>query len=404
MPRSIRILTAVAGASLLGIVPTGCYKNNNASHGSRPGSAASSSERGKEASTELTQRQRDVLCHIKEVGGIFDGGGEQPPKTIDLASDRVFADSDLVRSLSEFPQLRQLRLSASDTAPDAFSALATLTKLTELALQDAPLDDQQLARILASMPDLEQLTLRRMSEVSDDILPTLIGCSQLTTLSLIEMNGITGKTLSGLKQIESLRALDLRGCGNLTRDDFKRLVEIHQLRELKAGGPLISDDVLRTIATHPCIRSLTIEDAEVSGECLRELSGEPDFAERLQRLSFARCFGVTDDTLSALVHFPKLASLSLRKIFVTGSFIRDLSSSESKPPPLRTLIVRNGFVSDESLAALPTVFPKLERLDLRGNTEITDTSLPVFNRLSKLRELHLEDTGVSNPPADKGSR
>ena len=396
-----RTVGAMSAAIFCGAILAGCQDGHGPEKGAGPEPAASLEKRAADDLTghlTLTQRQREVLRRIEEAGGTFDGQGKSVPTSIDLASDRVFADDELIRSLVEFPRLRRLRVSAATATPDAFEALEQLTELTALALQDAPLDDERLANLLGATPNLKHLTLRRVSEVSDEILTALARCPGLEQLALIEMNKITGQALSGLSRLDSLRSLDLRNCGNLAAGDFEHLDALDQLVELKLAGPLFNDELLSLVAGHPRISSLTIEDAEVSAACLQRLAAEPAFAQRLRSLSFSRCFAVSDETLATLAQFPRLASLSLRKIFITGSFIVLLAESDSDPPPLRTLILRDGFVTDESLAALPDAFPQLERLDLSGNAGVTDASRNVFDKLLNLQQLQLENTGVSVPP------
>jgi hypothetical protein len=127
------------------------------------------------------------------------------------------------------------------------------------------------------------------------------------------------------------------------------------------------------------------------------LAANRAFAERLQSLSFARCYGVADATLAALDRFPHLTSLSLQSAFVTGSFLVALKESPGGPPPLQVLVVTGGFLEDATVAHLPAVFPQLRRLDLSGNAGITDASHAVFTKLVELDILKLDDTGVTQP-------
>lgn len=346
--------------------------------------------------SQLNQRQREVLQAVEQTGGTYDRNDKGAVNSIDLASDRVFAGESLIRSLTAFPELKRLRLSVMNASLDAFETLESLNQLTELFLQGASLSDQQLVDILAAMPRLERLGLRRIRGVSDDLLPALDELPQLKTLALIEMNDITGDTLTGLADIESLSALDLRNCGNLKTEDFQHLLKLDELTDLKVGGPAVNDQTLKVIAQHPSVSSVSIEDAQVSSQCLQCLTSPSQFAKQLRSLSFARCFGVSDETLHALRRFPNLHTLSLRDIFVTGGFIGQLGESDTAPPPLKRLIMTNGVVNDDALTALPDVFPQLERLDLRGNSSVTDASWAVFDRLSELEELRLKETGVSN--------
>ncbi len=177
------------------------------------------------------------------------------------------------------------------------------------------------------------------------------------------------------------------------------------MTELKLGGPAVNDDVLMKVARNPAVTSLSIEDAQVSGDCLQCLSAVPALAARLRSLSLARCFGISDESLVLLREFPQLDALVLRDILVTGTFLTRLSESAERPLPLKTLIITKGFVDDASLESLPKLLPQLTRLDLRGNVNVTDKSLDVFRQLHDLRELQLENTGVSDPGnamTDKG--
>jgi hypothetical protein len=345
----------------------------------------------------LTAQQKQAIRQIKEAGGRIELG-ESGPQLIDLATGRVYADDALVRSLAEFPRLQRLRLTAANTTTEAFAALESLVQLTELYLQDAPLDDQAITKTLAAMPRLERLTLRRLADASDEVVSALVKCKRLRVLALIEMN-ISGDVLPELKHLSSLRSLDLRSCGQLAGEDFQKLMLLDQLTELKIGGPAVTDQVLVTVAQHPNITSLAVEDAEVSGNCLEPLALQSALAARLRSLSLARCFGVSDETLSVLSQFPQLQSLSLRGIFVTGSFLTALSEAEPAAPPLMNLTVIDGFLDDASLTCLPGVFPALVRLELSGNAGITYASVPVFDKLTNLESLQLQRTGVSESAA-----
>ncbi len=319
------------------------------------------------------------------------------PVTIDLASDRVFANDGVVLAVLQFPRVRRLRLAVSNTTSETLAGLASLRDLQELMLQDTPLTDSELSQILAEKPALERLTLRRLSQVTDGIAQALVKLPKLQVLALIEMNRVSGITLDELRAVPQLRSLDLRDCGGLSAEDLKKLVQLAQLSELKLAGPAINDDVLATVAQNPGITSLVIEDAQVSGACLQRLAAEPALAARLRSLSLARCFGISDDSLVVLGKFPQLDSLMLRDILVTGTFLTKLSESAQQPPRLQTLSITKGFLSDAALETLPTLFPHLTRLDLRGNVNVTDKSLEMFRKLPDLQELQLDNTGVSSP-------
>ncbi len=347
--------------------------------------------------------QQQAIQAIIAAGGSVDCNADGWPTLIDLASERASANDETVRWLLRFPQLKRLRLAVNTVSPETLSDLKTLVEMEELLLQDATIDDQQITTVLRSMPALRRLTMRRLSKVTDRGLAAISDCSQLEVLALIEMSQISGAALQPLSQVPQLRSLDLRNCGQLALADFEQLTSLAGLSELKLGGPAVTDDVLSVAAGLPSLVSLTIEDAQISGQGLQRLAQTPGVATRLRSLTIARCFGVTDDTLDMLGSLPVLETLSLRDIMLTGSFLKSLDESLGqsleKPLSLTTLVVTDAFLTDEAIAPLPRIAPGLRRLDLRGNQGVTDQSLDVFRQLPQLKDLQLQGTGVSDPAA-----
>ncbi len=344
-------------------------------------------------------RQRQAILAIIAAGGSVQCDADGWPTLIDLASDRASANDEIVRSLLLFPGLTRLRLAVNSVSPQTLSELKTFGAMKELLLQDAALEDEQLIALLRSMPTLQRLTLRRLSRVTDRGLAAISECSQLEVLALIEMNQISGATLAELAHVRNLRSLDLRNCGQLTLADFEQLASLADLSEVKLGGPAVTDDVLKIVAKLPALTSLTIEDAQISGQGLQQLAQAPGVASRLRSLTIARCFGVTDDTLQVLGSLSSLETLSLRDIMLTGSFLNSLGASLDDTLPWQTLIVTDAFLTDEAITPLPRIAPALRRLDLRGNQGVTDQSLEIFRQLPELADLQLQDTGVSDPAA-----
>ncbi len=347
----------------------------------------------------LTTEQKAALSVITAAGGVVGLDEQGMPVAIDLASDRVFANDEVVRAVLQFPHVRQLRLAVSRTTAETLAPLASLDELEELLLQDAPLSDEQLSSLLASLPALQRLTLRRLSQVTDAVGPAIVARPRLEVLALIEMNQLTGVMLDQLPSMNQLRSLDVRDCGGLAAADLSKLAAMRQLSEVKLGGPAIDDDVLLQVVLNPGVTSLVVEDAQISGECLQRLAAVPELAGRLRSLSLSRCFGVSDESLLAISRFPQLDTLALRDILVTGEFLTRLATAVDKPLPLKTLVINKGFVGDDALQSLPKLFPQLTRLDLRGNVNVTDAALDTLRQLSELRVVQLEETGVTVPAA-----
>ena len=105
---------------------------------------------------------------------------------------------------------------------------------------------------------------------------------------------------------------------------------------------------------------------------------------------------MTDESLTgARRGFRTLDTLALREIMLTGSFLQYLRDSTDEPLRLKTLIVTNAFLTDESLTPLPGLCPALTRLDLSGNPKVTDGVLGILRQIRPLRDVRLDDTGVT---------
>ncbi len=339
---------------------------------------------------QLSDQQRQALDAISAVGGNVARAASGCPTAIDLASDRVFANETLVRAVLAFPHLKTLRLAVTTVSLPTLRRLQSLTELRTLFLQDGPFTDDDLGRLLRAMPELRHLGLRRVNGVSDAVIKLAAKCSKLEVLDLIEMPQITGKCLSQLKTISKLRALDLRNCGQLVSGDFAKLTALEQLQDLKIGGPAVDDDALRAILPLRHLVSLTVEDAGITGDALHSMAEDAKFATRLRSLAFARCFGVTDESLSVLPKFTNLRSFALREIMVTGEFLALLSQAGQQLPHLKSLTITGAFLTDDKLTLLPRIAPNLERLDLRGNAGITGTARAILKQIPTLKQVQLD--------------
>jgi hypothetical protein len=343
----------------------------------------------------LSEKESQAIKLIAAAGGSFQRNDTGIVYAIDLASERVFADDEVLRAVLAFPHLTRLRLAVSKAAPETLAQLTTLSELEELFLQDVALDDAALQVLLTALPELRRLGLRRLSRVTDAGLESLAGVPKLEVVALIEMSGATAATLHTLQGVAGLRYLDIRNCGQLTTLDFGLLTSLSQLEDLKVGGPAVNDEVLAAIVTHPSITALGVEDAQITAASLQRLAETQAFAQRLKSLSLVRCLGILDDSLTVLRQFPQLESLTLREIMLNGSFLQTVFDSGNDPLPIQNLTITDAFLTDDSLSPLPGMFRELKRLDLSGNQGITDASLAILRQVRSLEEVCLDRTAVT---------
>ncbi len=278
------------------------------------------------------------------------------------------------------PTLEILRVRAGQIPAQDLAGVCRLVHLRQLRLHDAAVSDSLLKDLVSSARKLEQLSLRNTPELTDQGVAEVAALTQLTHLALLEQQ-ITGAATRSLAAMPQLQTLDLRMCHNLRAADLTVLVEAPQLRELKLGGYGVDDTVLSTVAQFPHLRSLTIEDASIGAQGLQQLAAGAAAAQ-IEELAFARCAGLTDDACHALGGFPRLSSLALRDVPVTGRFLQQLPHRAQ----LQRLALSQTYVTAEAFDALAACV-QLQRLDLSR----TFLNLDLTQRLARLQSLEYLD-------------
>jgi Leucine-rich repeat (LRR) protein len=314
---------------------------------------------------------------------------------VDLASDRVSADNETVGSVLKFTFLKTLRLACNGVSNDRIVAIKNFDQLEELYLQDATISDADLCEMLSGLPHLKRLTLRRLNSVSDEGIKSISSMPDLEVLALIEMN-VTGTGIQQAAAIPRLRSLDLRNCGSLTADELADLPSFESLGELKLGGPTIDDAVMNILIEMPALKSISIEDAQITEAGIQALTSDVDLAARMRSLTFARTYGFGDETLTSIGSMQSLETLVLKDCYVTGSFLEALSEAvDGKPLPLKTLVLIGAFPDEQAMAALPAFAPTLVRLDLTRSA-IMASSMAQIGQLTELSSLTLSECGLND--------
>jgi len=372
-----------------------------------------------------------AVRRVDELGGSFEFDSAGRIVGADLASGRVTILGADLQHLLAFPHLVRLKVASGDVANADVATIAQLTGLQSLALRNTKIDAQGL-RQLSTLVQLRSLDLQRSVNLRDDALVMLAAFPKLEELVLVE-GVFTNDALVHLRRLESLQRLDLRSCSAITADGLKRLEPLGNLQVLKIGGAGIDDSALEVVHGIETLTGLTIEDASITDGGLAHLEGLP-----LEDLSLARCFGVTDESFAAIARLGKLKQLYVRDILVSGSGLGHLASLSqlstlrlrqtgvgddalehlASLPALRRLELALCLISDEGLTAIGALpeliqldvednrlsdagvrhlgsLTALERLSLSKNETVTDASIETLLRMTKLRELDLRGTEIS---------
>ncbi|HVX12898.1 MAG TPA: hypothetical protein VHC22_17075 [Pirellulales bacterium] len=196
--------------------------------------------------------------------------------------------------------------------------------------------------------------------------------------------------------------------GALTDEQTAAILCFPTLKELRLGGPGITEARLAKIAELPCLEYLDISDADVNDDTVRPLvelrslrtlgldgTDISDVAlKRLSGLHELRHLGlvntrITDAGLRHISAFRSLRALHLSGTRISGSGLKHLSDLAY----LEVLGLEDTDVDDEGLHHLARL-PRLRELAL--SPHISDEGLEVLRRCDRLNQLVVRKCAISD--------
>jgi len=329
-----------------------------------------------------------VLDVLQAIEGAF-GAVEREGRTIvgvDLALERASATDEVLTLALTLPNLKKFRLAGGSLSANVFVGLKAQEDLEELFLQDLTIADEELLSVLSALPKLRRLTLRRLPHISDAGIVPLFQFPTLRQLALIEMS-ITG--FGALREQTMLTALDVRNCARLVPDDYRTLVRLTTLVDLKIGGFAVDDRCLEAVALLPALKGLTIDDSLVSAKGLAQFVTDSLSADSLETLVLNRNMSFSDEALLALGNLLRLKRLILGDAMVTGGFLARLAEDELVRPKLGELSLRKTLLTEQAIESLLR-YPELRSLQISG-TALTVEGAKTLLSLPWLERLDLTD-------------
>lgn len=230
--------------------------------------------------------------------------------------------------------IQSLNLEGSLVTDDSFKYICHLNGLKELDLAGSNTSDKNIAMVAKAIPDLQSLNIS-FTRVSDNCVESLLKMKQLRTLILWK-DKITDAGLEKLSKSRSIRFLELRETP--TSDlGLKHLSKMNSLSTLNLASTRITDAGLANLES-------------LNGLTMLDLAGNK----------------ITDVGLDKLLALPRMTFLNLS----------------------------NTSVSDRGLAKLCDL-KNLRKLWLRDLTGVTDASIPVLAKNSKLEDLEIQKTLIT---------
>jgi hypothetical protein len=325
-------------------------------------------------------------------GIVFTADGPYTPELKPLEALDLSYGNDIgaagIEALGGLPKLRKLRLEESAAAVAANAkAFGKLTHLTHLTIWIA--DTTTGGELeLPALPELVELNLYQ-HRVSDKTLAPLLG-PKLQVLSVAGAN-VTDATLAALEKCPDLRKVTLsytsateRGLDVFAR--LKKLEEVELAATFELGAP-----TGRALAGLPGLRRLTVRGRAVATAdgFWAELRTAPKLAHLTLR------GGASTDALRAIAALPALEVLEIPGTALARVDLRALAAAKR----LRRLDLSyaaglTGATGPE-LAALTNVRELVIANTLSGDQTGRDNLVPFLGRLSGLKYLNIDQTGIT---------
>ncbi len=317
--------------------------------------------------------------------------------------ERATNARDVVKTLGQFKNLKDLYLSNTPLTDEDMKVIADLRGVTKLRLDNIAISDAGLLEI-GRMKGLTLLSLSG-TKITDAGLRNLVGLRSLEFLD-VSRTSVTGEGLRDVARLKTLKWLSIRAT-KVAIDDLRALKPLKSLGEIEPPPDYwkVGDDYLLALREAGLLHAFgrayksgdarTLRDDEVGTLMLYGLPiGDAGLAvlsdfKNLERMDLSGT-RVTDEGMRTVARFSRLKSLNLNDTQVTDRGVRLISGMHN----LTALALMSTGLTDDGLRSVEKL-SELEWLVL-VKTQITDDGLAKLSRLSKLKTLIIGDTRVTD--------
>ena len=342
------------------------------------------------------------LAHLK---------GLKSLRYLDLGGNSSYDINEGLSHLADLTEMRDLILQNTYLSDTGLAVIKKMAKLEELDLRNTRTGDAGLKH-LRGLTKLKKLNLRK-NPATNEI--TNAGINHLKDLKSLEelilpYTGMTDVCLSDLVELDSLKKLEAYGHG-ITNKGLAKLARMKSLEELGLRSKNITDAGMVTLSGFDGLKSLELNDCAITDAGLAHISK----LKKLRKLMINKT-QITGDGLAVLQELPLLSELSLiyMSLGETGvDHLEDLTSLEifwlaypdinigdnelevfSSMTSLRELDVRllrkniTDPFTDQGFSQLSEL-TALKRLQLSGNTMVTNNGLKALSKMSSLENIRM---------------
>ena len=221
---------------------------------------------GKSGKTDISDDVMPSIGKLKSlkvlaIDFLFAGGAESISSLAGLPITELYASHSLVdneclaRIAESLPELKKLRVSGCNVSGEGLQTISKMSNLEELDLSEiALITDTDLAH-LSQMNQLKKLNLWRV-QITDEGVASLSGLTNLEWLNLDNVGYLSDEGLPHLKDMTKLKFLHL-GSTSVGDEGMKHLVTLQALDDLKVTRTAVTQagvDELKKTLTNTAIQ------------------------------------------------------------------------------------------------------------------------------------------------------
>ena len=171
---------------------------------------------------------------------------------------------------------------------------------------------------------------------------------------------------------------------DLSLSDIQVIGKLTDLESIRITGPSVDDTYVEAMSGLTKLKSVDIENGEITDRALEILKTLPDINALLLR----RNLKLTDNAIKLFAEFPKLRTLKILYNGFTPTSLYDLENLKT----VRVLDLRGLQVGDDTLIFLSEL-ENLEELRIRSGS-VSNAGIAELVKCQKLKTLELQDTSV----------
>lgn len=323
---------------------------------------------------------RDAVAALEAAGCRLTKNENGVVTEIAVSSDSPF--TDVMPSLAGVPNITVARFGGPGMTDEAMVHLKQLEQLKRLDLTDCPKIGDATLDVVAGIPTLDVLILRRTG-ITDDGLQAVTALPKLRAIDLRNTN-ISDAGVAHLSGMTSLIDVQLEK-SKVTDDGVSALVEL-PLKSLNLNYTAVTDEAMPAIGRITTLEQLQLDAARLTDVGMAHVGK----LKKLRRFS-CRLADVTGEGIQHLSDLTDLTRLELRETSADDAALEIISQL----PKLEFLDISEcRLVNGEGISKLGAL-TTLTYLELREIKEVRDESFAPLEALTNLRDLNLEATRVT---------